>query len=243
MAEVIRMPRMSDTMEEGVIVAWHKKVGDTVKAGELLAEIETDKATMDFESPKGGVLLHIGVEKGKAVPIDGILAIVGKQGEDIQALLKEQPAKQPQKKAEPAEMAEAAAPAAPAAKSTQGTPAPQQPVQPLAAPVQEVTTNGRAKVSPLAKRLAQEKGINLTQVRGTGDEGRIVKRDIETFAAQPVSAFAGAPVIGKEGFEDIPLTQMRKTIAKRLAASKFSAPHFYLTMEINMDKAIDVRKD
>lgn len=236
------MPRMSDTMEEGVIVAWHKKVGDTVKTGELLAEIETDKATMDFESPKAGVLLYIGVEKGKAVQIDGILAIVGKQGEDYQSLLKEQPAaKQPEKKAEPAEAVQEAAPAPQPAKSAAAAPAPRQ--EPVTATAEPLTTNGRAKVSPLAKRLAQEKGVNLAQVRGTGDEGRIVKRDIESFAAQPAAAFKSAPVVGKEGFEDIPLSQMRKTIAKRLAASKFSAPHFYLTMEINMDKAIEVRKD
>jgi len=233
MAEVIRMPRMSDTMEEGVIVAWHKKIGDTVKTGELLAEIETDKATMDFESPNGGVLLHIGAEKGKPVLINAILAIVGEKGEDVSAFLKQEPAKQPEKKAEPA-AAPAAVEAQPVASVAVAAPPSSEP--------DTTTTNGKVKASPLAKRIAKEKGISLTQVTGTGDEGRIVKRDVETFKGT-LNAPAFQPVVGEEGFTDISLTQMRKTIAKRLVASKFTAPHFYLTMEINMDKAMDMRKD
>ncbi len=219
------MPRMSDTMEEGVIVAWHKKAGDKVAIGELLAEIETDKATMDFESPKAGVLLHIGVEKGQSVKIDGILAIIGEKGEDIKALLKEEP--------KPAQKTVAAT----AAASTTAT----VPSTVTATPPQG---NGRVKVSPLAKRLANESGVSLTQVRGTGDEGRIVKRDVEAVLSKKPAGVPVAPAfVGKESYEDIPLTQMRKTIAKRLVASKFSAPHFYLTMEITMDNAIEARKD
>ena len=226
MAEIIRMPRMSDTMEEGIIVAWHKKVGDKVAIGELLAEIETDKATMDFESPQAGVLLHIGVDKGQAVPIDGILAIIGEKGEDIQALLKSEPARQPQKKAEPVHAAAQAEAPDPAAATT---PAP---------------GNGKLKASPLARRLAKESGMSLTQVKGSGDEGRIVKRDIEAALAKKPAGVPLAPAfVGKEGYEDVALTQMRKTIAKRLVASKFSAPHFYLTMELDLDKAIEARKD
>ena len=224
---------MSDTMEEGTIVEWHKKVGDKVAIGELLAEIETDKATMDFESPKAGVLLHIGVEKGQAVPIDGILAIIGEKGEYFKELLKEEPAKKEKKVA-----------------ATASTKEPEQ-VSTPAASVAHVTStqtptdgNGRVKVSPLAKRLAKESGVSLTQVKGTGDEGRIVKRDIEALLSKESSGTVPEPaVVDKESYEDVPLSQMRKTIAKRLAASKFSAPHFYLTMEINMDKAIDARKD
>lgn len=225
MAEIIRMPRMSDTMEEGIIAAWHKKVGDRVAAGELLAEIETDKATMDFESPGAGVLLHIGAEKGQAIPIDGILAIIGEKGEDIQPLLKGAPAKQPQKKPEPVTaIAQGAAPAPAAASSAPG--------------------NGKLKASPLARRLAKESGVSLAQVKGTGDEGRIVKRDIEAvLAGRSVKVPAAPAFAGKESYEDVPLTQMRKTIARRMTASKFSAPHFYLTTELNMDKTIEARMD
>lgn len=238
MAEIIRMPRMSDTMEEGIIAAWHKKVGDSVKSGELLAEIETDKATMDFESPKGGVLLHIGAEKGKAVLIDGILAIIGEKGEDISALLKAEPAKQPQKKAGAAEVSVAVSTQASAGSAVSVTVA----ATPATAASEPAVTNGKVKASPLAKRIAKEKGINLAQITGSGDEGRIVKRDVEAMTGKPAGVPAFQPAT-KESFEDVPLTQMRKTIAKRLSASKFTAPHFYLTVEINMDKAVDVRKD
>lgn len=230
MAEIIRMPRMSDTMEEGIIVAWHKKIGDKVAVGELLAEIETDKATMDFESPKAGVLLHIGVEKGQAVKIDGVLAVIGEKGEDFSALLKSEPAKAPGKKTVPVEVVEpvvASAPMVPSATANQTS----------------VTGNGKIKASPLAKRLAKESGVSLTQVKGTGDEGRIVKRDVEALMKTKPAGIPVMPAVsGKESYEDVPHTQMRKTIAKRLSASKFTAPHYYLTMEITMDNAIEARK-
>jgi len=233
MAEIIRMPRMSDTMEEGVVVAWHKKIGDTVAAGELLAEIETDKATMDFESPKSGVLLHIGAEKGQAVPIDGILAIIGEKGEDIQALLKSASAKSAQPEPATAKEKEIVPPEAP------------EPASAVAAVAPPVTRgNGKVKASPLAKRLAKESGLSLAQLKGTGDEGRIVKRDVEAALLKKPAGVPRAPAFAeKESFEDVPLTQMRKTIAKRLVASKFSAPHFYLTVELNMDKTMEARKD
>lgn len=226
------MPRMSDTMEEGVIVAWHKQVGDKVAIGELLAEIETDKATMDFESPVAGVLLHIGVEKGQAVKIDSLLAIIGEKGEDVSALLKNEPAKAPEKKAAPvaaAEFVSASAPVTAEVTSRQTT----------------VAGNGNVKIkaSPLAKRLAKESGVSLAHVKGTGDEGRIVKRDVEALIKTKPAGVPVAPTISaRESFEEIPHTQMRKTIAKRLFASKFTAPHYYLTMEISMDNAIEARK-
>jgi len=231
MAEVVRMPHMSDTMTEGVIVAWHKKVGDKVKTGDILAEIETDKAVMEFESFQEGTLLYIGAEKGKAVPVDSVIAVIGKEGEDYKAALEgtSTTAKTP-----------AAKEAKPEHTATTNTAAD----TPVAA---TVTNTGRIKVSPLAKKIATDSGINLSQVRGTGDDGRIVKRDIEAFLTgapkSSAQSVAAAPfVAGKESYEDVPLSQMRKTIARRLAESKFSAPHFYLTMEINMDKMIDARR-
>lgn len=233
MAEVIRMPKLSDTMTEGVVAKWYKNIGDSVKSGELLADIETDKATMEFESYESGVLLHIGVEKGKAAPVDSILAIFGKAGEDISAILgaekksagavavevKEEPKKEEVKK----EVAVAAAVSStPTIKKS------------IPAPVSN--TNGRLKASPLAKKLAEEKGMNIGNLQGSGDGGRIVKRDIENFTGGGFSA----PQV--EAYTEVPVSQMRKTIAKRLAESKFTAPHFYLTIEMDMDRAIDVRK-
>lgn len=232
MAEIVKMPKLSDTMTEGVVAAWHKKVGDKVKSGDLLAEIETDKATMEFESFQDGVLLHIGVETGKAAPVDSILAILGKEGEDISALLSAAPEAAPAEVAAPAPAPVAAAPvSAPAPAST-----------PAPAPVAvSSTTDGRTIASPLAKRLAEEKGINISQVPGSGENGRIIKRDIDSYvpAAQPAFSAASAGVVA---YTEEPISQMRKTIARRLSESKFTAPHFYLTMAIDMDNAIAARK-
>ena len=239
MAEVIQMPLLSDTMTEGVVAAWHKKIGETVKIGDLLAEIETDKATMDFEAPANGVLLHIGVEAGDAIPVGSLLAIIGKQGDDVEALI--------------ASAASSAAPAAPAeapapAKTEAAAAAPAAPsVSPISAPVVDngstTPTDDRIKASPLAKAMAKDKGINLGQVSGTGEHGRIIKRDIENFKAPAVAATTRvAAVVGQEGHEDVKLSQMRKTIAKRLGESKFNAPHFYLTMNIDMDRVVAARK-
>lgn len=229
MAEVIRMPKMSDTMTEGVIVSWLKQVGDDIKPGDILAEVETDKATMELENYVKGSLLHIGIPAGGSVPVDAVIAIVGQKGEDISALLS----------------GATSAPAAPAAKEESKVEAPVTTSTPVSA-VANTSTDGRVKASPLAKKIADEKGIDLNQVSGSGDNGRIVKRDVETFtpaASAPAKQSVILPsVVGQESFEEVPVSQMRKVIARRLGESKHTAPHFYLTMSINMDKAIEARK-
>src|SRR5688500_11852109 len=238
-AEVVLMPKMSDTMNEGVIAAWHKKVGDTVKTNELLAEIETDKATMEYESYNAGTLLYIGAEAGNAIPVNGVLAIIGEKDADWKTLLKAHEAKG---------STAAGAPAKPETKQESNA------VQATKASEQSVShaTNGRIKASPLAKKLAKDKGYDLSKISGSGENGRITKVDVENYkpAAQPAPSKEGqkvAPitlprVVGEESFEEVAVSQMRKTIARRLSESKFTAPHFYLTMEINMDKAIEARK-
>jgi pyruvate dehydrogenase E2 component (dihydrolipoamide acetyltransferase) len=241
MAEVVRMPKLSDTMTEGVVASWNKKVGDTVKRGELLAEIETDKATMEFESFFNGTMLHIGIEKGQGAPVDSILCIIGAPGEDISALLTAAPATA---KAE-APKVEAAQPVAevkatPVAAKVETAPVVQ-------VPVAAVSENGdaRIKASPLAKKLAADKGIDLQQVKGSGDFGRVVKRDVEQWhpsMVPPAAQFNTPVVAGQESYTEETVSQMRKTIARRLAESKFSAPHFYLTMEISMDEATKARE-
>jgi pyruvate dehydrogenase E2 component (dihydrolipoamide acetyltransferase) len=238
MAEIVKMPKLSDTMTEGVVAEWHKKVGDKVKSGELLAEIETDKATMEFESYQDGVLLHIGVPKGGSAPVDSILAILGKEGEDISALL----ASGVQVAEASAEVKAASEPAAPTAAKSQekSTAAPALVATPNPVKDASVNENGRAKSSPLARRLAQEKGLDIAAISGSGEGGRVVRRDVESFVPSVFSK--GQVFSGKESFREEPVSQMRKTIARRLAESKFSAPHFYLTMEIDMDEAIRARK-
>ncbi|REJ81662.1 MAG: pyruvate dehydrogenase complex dihydrolipoamide acetyltransferase [Bacteroidetes bacterium] len=241
MAEIVRMPKMSDTMTEGVLAKWHKKVGDTVKSGDLVAEIETDKATMEFESYQEGVLLYQGVEEGKAAPVDGILAILGKKGEDYKELLaaeekkpKAEAVSAPVKDKSPEPVkTEKPAPAASPAPAAQKTI-----VQDHSAP-----SDTRLKASPLARKLAGERGINLGQVKGSGNHGRIVKRDIDWFKpGQFVSATGVSAAMTKESYEEVSVSQMRKTIARRLGESKFSAPHFYLTIEIDMEQAISARE-
>jgi len=236
MAEIVRMPKLSDTMTEGVVSAWHKKVGDKVKSGEVLAEIETDKATMEFESFTDGVLLHIGVEKGKAAPVDSVLAVLGKEGEDISKLLAEAAARVPAPAPAPAKAAPAPAPApAPVAAPA---PAPAPVAVPMAAPAPVAASNGRVKASPLAKHLAEERGIDISRVRGSGPDGRVTKQDIENHRGG--GGFAAAPQV--EDFAEGAVSQMRKTIARRLAESKFSAPHFYLTLEVDMERAMGARE-
>jgi pyruvate dehydrogenase E2 component (dihydrolipoamide acetyltransferase) len=240
MAEIIRMPKLSDTMTEGVVAQWHKKIGDTVKNGELLADIETDKATMEFESFQEGTLLYIGVEKGKTAPVDSILAIVGKPNEDVKALIaseaKAAPAAEPKKEEPKAEAKPAEQPKVAASTSVPA----QQPVQKQTATTYvapEASENGHSKVSPLAKKLAKDRNINTAFVKGSGDGGRIVKRDIENFNG------GGSPqFVGVESYTEEPVSQMRKTIAKRLAESKFTAPHFYLTIEMLMDEMMKARE-
>ncbi|MCF8255441.1 MAG: pyruvate dehydrogenase complex dihydrolipoamide acetyltransferase [Bacteroidia bacterium] len=230
MAEVINMPKMSDTMTEGVIVSWLKNVGEEVKPGDILAEVETDKATMELENFVKGTLLHIGIPAGGSVPVDALIAIVGQKGEDITALIS----------GAAAPKAAASAPEAPAhvdAPVVEET------------PVASASDNGRVKASPLAKSIAKEKGIDLNAVAGSGDNGRIVKKDIENFvpATTASASKAAAPVslpqiVAQESYTEVPVSQMRKAIARRLSESKHTAPHFYLTMSINMDKVIAARK-
>ena len=240
-ATIIRMPKMSDTMEEGVIASWLKKKGDAVESGDILAEVETDKATMELEAYEDGTLLYTAVEEGNGVPVDGVIAIIGEEGADYETLLKaESQTSAPQEEVK-------------VEKTSEPVNAPS--ASPAAVPQQSASassSNGRIKASPLAKKIASEKGIDLAQVHGTGTDGRIVKKDVEEFtpSAQPQQgeAVAAQPsvsipaVVGEELSEKVELSQMRKVIAKRLGDSKFTAPHFYLTMEINMDKAIEARK-
>jgi pyruvate dehydrogenase E2 component (dihydrolipoamide acetyltransferase) len=236
MAEVIYMPKLSDTMLEGVVAEWTKKVGDTVKNGEVLAEIETDKATMEFESFYDGVLLYIGVEKGNAAPVNAILAIIGEKGEDVSALIAGGNTPVPEaEKAEPVSAAPTPAPVAPSVPAAVVTPVP------VSAPV--ANAGDRVFASPLAKKIAEEKGIDIHAVAGTGEAGRIVKRDVDHYVPYTPAqrTFSAAPV-GTESFVDETVSQMRKTIARRLAESKFTAPHFYLTLDIDMDNAIKARK-
>ena len=241
MAEIIRMPKLSDTMTEGVVAEWHKNIGDEVESGELLAEIETDKATMEFESFQDGVLLHIGVEKGGTAPVDSVLCVLGEKGEDIADLLASAEAEAPAEEA-PAAPAPAPAPAPAAAPAPAPAPAPTPAAAPApaaqAAPAPApAVANGRVKASPLAKRLAEERGLSLGLIPGSGEGGRIVKRDVEAFVGGGASAATAV-----ERFTEVGVSQMRKTIARRLAESKFTAPHFYLSLTIDMDAAMVARK-
>jgi pyruvate dehydrogenase E2 component (dihydrolipoamide acetyltransferase) len=240
MAEIIRMPRLSDTMEEGNIVGWLKKVGDKVSPGDILAEVETDKATMELESFHEGYLLYISVNEGP-VPVNDVLAVIGAKDEDYKkALSGESPGAKSESSAEikPTENKPEAIPeTSPPAKGngtngeTKVTQAEQEPLR---------TQDSRVKTSPLARTMAKEAGIDLATVTGSGDGGRIVKKDVEKIVTAPASkATTQAP---SAQYGEVPVSQMRKTIARRLAESKFSAPHFYLTMKINMDSAADVRK-
>ncbi len=236
-AELIPMPKMSDTMTEGTIAQWLKKVGDEVKSGDILAEVETDKATMELESYWDGILLHIGPKEGESVEVDGVLAVVGEKGADFATLIK---AHQPS-------ISSSSESAATTPESAESPATPVQTSAPVAAPPVNSADNGRVIASPLAKKLAADRGYDLSQIPGTGDGGRIIKRDVEAFTSSAVTASGNAAVslpqvVGQESFEETPASQMRKTIAKRLSESKFTAPHFYLTMEINMDKAMEARK-
>lgn len=228
MAEAIRLGRMTDTMEEGFIAELNIKVGDKVKSGDSLAEIETDKATLPLESYYNGTILHVAAKKGDTLKIGDLIAIIGKEGEDFSALLT----------AKPTEAKTPTQPKTEAAKTTQPEQkAEQASTQQTAAPALEVQTanTGRIKASPLARSIAKEKGIDLSGVKGSGEDGRIVKRDLEN---QPL---ARPPFVGKESYTEVRVSQMRKTIAKRLTESKNGAPHFYLTMDINMDNAVALR--
>ena len=248
MAEVMLMPLLSDTMTEGTVAAWHKEIGDEVEIGELLLEIETDKAVMEQDSFFEGTLLHIGVQEGETVPVNAVLAVIGEKGEDFQADLKAALTK--------ANGGSAAAEEAPAAEATPEAPAE---VEEAAAP--EANDDGRVKASPLARKMAEEEGLKISNIKGTGENGRIVRRDVEAAidaqksapattvtvsapAPQPAPATPPPPPAGVEGeaYEEVKVSNMRKVIARRLGESKYSAPHFYLTMAINMDNAMTIRK-
>ena len=246
MAEVIRMPRLSDTMEEGNIVGWQKSVGDKVSPGDILAEVETDKATMELESFNEGVLLHIGVPEGP-VPVEGVIAIIGEAGEDISALLKEieaeasKPKEEAPKEATPA--ASAPAPSKPE-KKPMSKPAPK--AKPRPAPAAVASPDGRIKASPLAKKMSEEAGLDISRIIGTGEHGRVIKRDVENAIASGGASMASVGGLAPAAYDpsvygDKPVSQMRKVIAKRLGESKFSAPHFYLTMEMDMGNMISSR--
>ncbi len=237
-AIVVTMPRLSDTMEEGTVASWLKKIGDKVEEGDILAEIETDKATMEFESFNEGTLLYIGVKEGESAPVDSILAIIGKEGTDVDAVLKAAASGNDSVLEEtPKETPKEAAPATPTVSGKE-------------------SLDGRIIASPLAKKIAEDKGIDLSQVAGTGDHGRIVKRDVENFtpAAAAAPKAIAAPAVketavvapfvpaGEESSEEVKNSQMRKTIARRLGESKFTAPHYYLTVELDMDNAIASRQ-
>ena len=230
--EIVKMPRLSDTMEEGTVATWLKKVGDTVEEGDILAEIETDKATMEFESFYSGTLLHIGIGEGESAPVDEVLAVIGPEGTDVSAVL-----------------ASGGAPAAAEVEKTEVKEAAPSASEAQAAPVAVAAVDGqRLFVSPLAKKMAEEKGIDLSTVSGTGDNGRIIKRDIENYkapaaapaATETAAAPAVAPIVlpvGEERVEEVKNSQMRKVIARRLSESKFTAPHYYLMIEVDMDNA------
>lgn len=232
---VVTMPRLSDTMEEGTVATWLKKVGDTVEEGDILAEIETDKATMEFESFQSGTLLEIGLQEGESAKVDALLAIIGPAGTDVSGVASNfSTASAPAKKEEAPKVE--AKKEMPKAKTTSTSPKTSTP-----APT-PVTENGRLYVSPLAKKLAEEKGINLVKVQGSGENGRIIKRDIENYEPAAGAASVGKFVpSGQEDFDDVDNSQMRKAIAKALTNSKFSAPHYYLSVEFDMENAMAFR--
>ncbi len=232
MAEILSLPRMSDTMEEGVIANMLIKVGDVVKAGSVIAEVETDKATMDLEIFQEGTVLYVAAKSGDSIPVNGLLAILGKPGESFEELLSggaPAPAVEEKPKAKE-ETKVAVAVSAPATTNTNNT------------------NSDRVKISPLAKKMAEDNGISLNGISGSGDEGRITKKDIEEALKSGNSSQKGISMptmslpVGQESFEEVPVSQMRKVIAKRLAESMYTAPHFYLTIEVNMDEAKKARE-
>ncbi|MGB1247678.1 MAG: pyruvate dehydrogenase complex dihydrolipoamide acetyltransferase [Chitinophagales bacterium] len=246
MAEVLRLPRMSDTMEEGVFASILVKVGDTIETGDVIAEVETDKATMEWESFQEGTVLHIAIKDGDTIPVNGLVAILGEEGEDFAALLE----------AEQNADSNDDSPAIETAKEDNTDNV----VEFAVAEESNTTNDDRIKASPLAKKIAADKGIDISTVKGSGDDGRIVKRDVENFEANKTTAAPTAnavssptpameikevklpQIVAEESYTEVKVSQMRKVIAKRLGESKFGAPHFYLTIEVNMNKTIEARK-
>ncbi|TYP98206.1 pyruvate dehydrogenase E2 component (dihydrolipoamide acetyltransferase) [Tenacibaculum adriaticum] len=240
---MVSMPRLSDTMEEGTVASWLKKVGDKIEEGDILAEIETDKATMEFESFNEGTLLHIGVQEGESAPVDSLLAIIGKAGTDVSTLIE-------------AHKSGSVATATPSEKTEAASEKVTKPetVQVVEESTSSISASGRVFASPLAKKIAKDKGINLSEVKGSGENGRIVKKDVENYTpaakvTAPVTTSASTPslvtsfaIAGEEKTEEVKNSQMRKAIAKSLGNSKFTAPHFYLNIEVDMDNAMASRK-
>jgi pyruvate dehydrogenase E2 component (dihydrolipoamide acetyltransferase) len=232
MEEVVLMPRLSDTMTEGVIAGWQKKVGDAVKKGEILADIETDKATMELESYKDGILLYQGAQAGEKILVNQLLCIIGQPGLDIDAIVKSVK-----------NSSDSPAPIAPVAQESKAAPATTAApiVAAPVAPAATVVNEGRIFASPLAKKIAKEKGVDLKYVKGSGEHGRITKTDLDNYTPASANTYRASAPIGQVSFEDTPVSQMRKVIAKRLSESLFTAPHFYLTMKINMDAVVEAR--
>jgi len=247
MAEVINMPRLSDTMEEGTLAKWFKKVGDSVKEGEILAEIETDKATMEFESFHDGVLLHIGIDEGSTAPVDSIIAVIGAKGEDISSIIKGsntiKEEQKPEVKEEP--KPEVKEESKPEVKEESKPEVKEEPKPEVKEEVKSALVSNesadRILISPLAKKLANEKGIDIKSVKGSGDNGRIIKRDIDSYKSSDYSQFIQPRPSVTESSNESQNSTMRKAIAKRLSDSKFSAPHYYLNVECEMDNMISFR--
>jgi pyruvate dehydrogenase E2 component (dihydrolipoamide acetyltransferase) len=234
MDEVVLMPRLSDTMTEGVIAGWQKKVGDAVKKGEILADIETDKATMELESYKDGILLYQGAQAGEKILVNQLLCIIGQPGLDIDAIVKsvKNASDSPAASAPVAQESKAITTPAPTAAPVVAAPV---------APTASVVNEGRIFASPLAKKIAKEKGVDLKFVKGSGEHGRITKTDLDNYTPASANTYTASAPVGQVSFEDTPVSQMRKVIAKRLSESLFTAPHFYLTMKINMDAVVEAR--
>lgn len=236
---VVTMPRLSDTMEEGTVATWLKKVGDTVEEGDILAEIETDKATMEFESFQSGTLLYVGLKEGESAKVDALLAIIGPKGTDVSSIAKNFKVSDTKSKSNaviPSAVEESHKADSKKEKANIVTSSVVEKSQVI------TSTNGRLFISPLAKKLAEEKGINLSQVQGSGENGRIIKRDIENYTPSTSTASVGKFVpSGQEDFDEVPNSNMRKAIAKNLVKSKFTAPHYYLNVEFDMDNAIAFR--
>ena len=240
MAEVINMPRLSDTMEEGTLAKWFKKVGDSVKEGEILAEIETDKATMEFESFHDGVLLHIGIDEGSTAPVDSIIAVIGSKGEDISSIIKGSNSTKEESKPEVKEEPKPEVKEEPKPEIKEEVkPEVTEEVKPA---VVSHELADRILISPLARKLANEKGIDIKSVKGSGDNGRIIKRDIDSYKSSDYSQFIQPRPSITESSNESQNSTMRKAIAKRLSDSKFSAPHYYLNIECEMDNMISFRK-
>lgn len=251
-ATLVKMPKMSDTMKEGTIAKWLKKEGDKVSSGDIMAEVETDKATMELEAYEDGTILYIGPKEGDSVPVEGVLAIIGEKGADYKKLLKADETRKiagvsDTKEKEGNIVSEVSGEEKAAQTQAQAVQS-----ETTQIPLGGESTDGRIKASPLAKKLAKDKGFDLEKIKGSGENGRIIKRDVENYQPERVEpSIAGESkkqpvripeIVGEEKYEEVAVSPMRKTIARRLSDSKFNAPHFYITMEIDMDRVVEARQ-